>query len=158
MDSREDYFHMASKRRKDPNLPPNFCSAHYREMEFFLSQRLCLNPPRQRDSFTNEDNNVPSTEELAMFCAAENLTAEMLSEEGFADPVLQHNISLHRIGENLDPRLPRKPGVANTCTTKGKDKLENAAKNMSVDPRPMNTTVRRRQSSSQTKMVEVTET
>jgi hypothetical protein len=83
----------------------------------------------------------------------------MLSEEeGFADPVLQHNVSSHGAGGNLGPRLPRKPGATSTCTAKGKDKMENAAKNMSTDPRPMNTTVRRRQSSSQIKMVEVTET
>jgi hypothetical protein len=42
-------------------------------------------------------------------------------------------------------------------TTKGKEKLENAARNMVVDPRPPNTVVRRRQSSTYTKIVEITE-
>jgi hypothetical protein len=39
-----------------------------------------------------------------------------------------------------------------------KEKLENATRNMSADPRPMNTAVRRRHSSSQTKMVEISQT
>jgi hypothetical protein len=89
--SREDSFHIASKRHKELTLPPNFCSGHYREMEKFLNQRPCLNPPRQHDSFIDEDDTVHSTEEFAKFCAAQNLTTEMLSEEdGFADPILQH--------------------------------------------------------------------
>jgi hypothetical protein len=44
--SREDYFHMPSKRRKELILPSNLCSFHFREMEKFLSQHPCLNPPR----------------------------------------------------------------------------------------------------------------
>jgi hypothetical protein len=54
--NREDYFYMGSKRRKELTLPPNFCASHYREMEKFLSQRPCLNPPRQVDSFMDDDD------------------------------------------------------------------------------------------------------
>jgi hypothetical protein len=46
----EDYFRMASKRRKDLGLPANFCGTQYRDMERFLSQRPCLNPPPTRET------------------------------------------------------------------------------------------------------------
>jgi hypothetical protein len=41
----EDYFRMASKHRKELGLLANFCSTQDRDMERFLSQRPCLNPP-----------------------------------------------------------------------------------------------------------------
>jgi hypothetical protein len=66
----EDYFHMANKRRKELTLPPNFCSSHFWEMEKFLGQRPCLNPPRQVDSFINDDDDIQSTEDLVRYCAA----------------------------------------------------------------------------------------
>jgi hypothetical protein len=40
----------------------------------------------------------------------------------------------------------------------GKEKLDNAARNMSADPRLLNTTVKYRHTSTQSKIVEVTET
>ena len=43
----EEYFRMASKRKKELRLPANFCSSQYWNMERFLSQRPCLNPPHQ---------------------------------------------------------------------------------------------------------------
>jgi hypothetical protein len=35
--SNEDYFRMASKRRKELGLPANFCGTQYRDMKMFLS-------------------------------------------------------------------------------------------------------------------------
>jgi hypothetical protein len=41
----EDYFRMGSRRKKEVNLPPNFCPQHFKEMERFLHQRPSVNPP-----------------------------------------------------------------------------------------------------------------
>jgi hypothetical protein len=55
-------------------------------------------------------------------------------------------------------RIPCKLLAPSTPTTKRKEKLDNIARNMSVDPHPLYTMVRRRQTSSQSKMAEITET
>jgi hypothetical protein len=91
--SREDYFHMPTKRRKDLTLPANFCSTHYKEMEKFLSQRPCLNLPRQRDSFGFEDDDIHSTEDLAKYCSVHHITEEMLTGGGFPDSDIIGDIS-----------------------------------------------------------------
>jgi hypothetical protein len=156
--SREDYFHMGSKRRNELTLPPNFCSSHFREMEKFLSQQPCLNPPCQVDSFIDKDNDFQSTEELARFCAQNQITQSMLEgDEAAGDPALKENLPAPGVGGSAGPRLPQKPPVSAFHAAKGKDKLENTAKNLTPDPPPINIAVRRRQSSSQSKMVEVTE-
>jgi hypothetical protein len=145
---------MPSKKRKELTLPPNFCASHYREMEKFLSQQPCLNPPRQRDSFTADDADIHSTEDLARFCTDNHITQEML--EG--DPILPQTVPGMGHTSNPDVRTSQWSPVALFPGAKGKEKLENATRNMSADPRPPNTAVRRRQTSSQSKMVEVTET
>ena len=156
--NREDYFHMANKRRKELTLPPNFCASHFREMEKFLSQRPCMNPPRQVDSFFEEDDDFQSTEDLARYCAAQHITEEMLhGDQGSTDPAVQQNFQVPKGSGPAGPRLPRQPHTVAHHSSKGKEKLENAANNMSCDPRPPNTAVRRRHSSTQSKMVEVTE-
>jgi hypothetical protein len=156
--SREDYFHMTSKRRKDLTLPPNFCASHYKEMEKFLRERPCLNSPRQLDSFIEDDDDFQSTEDLAHFCAEHQITESMLaSEDGTAEPGTQKNLLPPAVAGSSGPGLPRRPPASAFHASKGKEKLENAAKNLSPNPRPVNTAVRRRHSSPQSKMVEVTE-
>jgi hypothetical protein len=54
--------------------------------------------------------------------------------------------------------IPCKPLAPSTLATKRKEKLDNIARNMSIDPHSLNTIVRHRQTSSQSKLVEVTET
>ena len=155
----EDYFHMSAKRRKELTLPPNFSSSHFQEMEKFLSQRPCLNPPRQRDSFTAHEGDFHSTEDLARYCAQQHITEDMLAgEHGSADAVPHPNPHGATGSANGVARSSRGLPPTSGFASKGKDKLDNAAQNMSTDPRPSNTAVKRRQTSSQSKMVEVTET
>jgi hypothetical protein len=134
----EDYFRMASKRRKDLGLPVNFCSSQYRDMERFLSQRPCLNPPHQRDTLDDNDQVYITPDQLHSYCAANNINPADLAHDNFiADSVMQETTPYEDPAWSAEPVLPPKPPVA-----KG---------------RPSNTAVRRRHSSSQTKMVEVTE-
>jgi hypothetical protein len=134
--SHEDYFHMPTKRRKDLTLPANFCSTHYREMEKFLSQRPCLNPPWQRDSFGFEDDDIHSTEDLARYCSVHHVTEEMLTDGGFPDPDIVGDIPSPGVGGSHGPRLPQTAGPSAIHMEKGKEKLENVARNMAADPRP----------------------
>jgi hypothetical protein len=104
--SREDYFHMPAKRRKELTLPANFCGSHYREMERFLNQRPCLNPPCQWDSFALEDNDINSTEDLARFCSVHHVTEEMIIGGDVApDPDIIGEIPSPGIGGSHGPRL-----------------------------------------------------
>jgi hypothetical protein len=145
----EDYFHMSGKRRKELTLPLNFCSSHFREMEKFLSQRPCLNPPRQWDSFTVEVGDLQSTEDLACFCAQHHITEDMLvGDHGSVDLLPHQNLHGTSGSANAVGQSSRGPPPASVSAAKGKEKLDNAARNMSTDPRPTNTTVKRRQTSS----------
>ena len=117
-----------------------------------------MNPPRQVDSFIDDDDDFQSTEDLARYCAAQQITEEMLvGDQGSIDPTLHQNLQVPKGSTPAGPRLPRQPPTIALPTSKGKEKLENAANNMSCDPRPPNTAVRCRHSSTQSKMVEVTE-
>jgi hypothetical protein len=157
--STEDYFYMASKRRKELTLPSKFCSSHFRKMEKFLNQRPCLNPPRQEDSFNDEDDDFRTSEELARLCAQQHITEEMLAgAEVSGDPPLHPAAAPIGLGGNAGPGLPQKPPTSSSHVVKRKEKLENAAHNLAQDPRPTNTAIRRRQTSSQSNMVEVTKT
>ena len=143
--SREDYFHMGSKRRKELTLPPNFYSSHFLEMEKFLSQQPCLNPPCQVDSFIDEDDDFQSTEELSKFCTQNQITESMLEgDEAASEPTLKENLSPPSLRGSTSPRLPCMPPVSAFHVANRKDKLENTAKNLTPDPRPINTTVKRR--------------
>jgi hypothetical protein len=51
-----DYFRMHSRRRKELNLPTNFCQTYFKEMERFMYQRPSVNPPHQRDNFGENDH------------------------------------------------------------------------------------------------------
>ena len=157
--STEDYFHMFAKRRKELTLPSNFCSTHYREMERFLSQRPCMNLPKQHDTFCMEEDDVHSTEDLARYCATHHVTEEMLTGGDVClDSNILGDIPPLGVGGSHGPRLPCAVPAAGIDIGKGKEKLENAARNMAADARPTNTAVRRRHSSSHTKLMEVTET
>jgi hypothetical protein len=157
--NRKDYFHMPGRWRKELTLPVNFCASHYREMEKFLSQRPCLNPPKQRDSFAAEEGDIQSADDLARFYSQHNITEDMLgADQGFLDPVLQHNLSDTVVPGSSAARASRRHPPLSLHAATGKEKLDNAARNMSVDHRPPNTAVRRRYTSTQSKMLEVTET
>ena len=157
--STEDYFHMFAKRRKELTLPTNFCSMHYMEMERFLSQRPCMNPPRQHDTFCMEEEDIQSTEDLARYYATHQVTEEMLTGGDVCpDPDIVGDIPPLGVGASHGPRLPHAGTSCGIHTGKGKEKLDNAVRNMAVDPRPTNTAIRRRHSSSHTKLLEVTET
>ena len=41
----EEYFNMSAPRRKELGLPMNLQQVHYNQMDRFLTQRSCLNPP-----------------------------------------------------------------------------------------------------------------
>jgi hypothetical protein len=157
--SAEDYFHMSGKRRKELTLPSNFCSAQYREMAKFLSQRPCLNPPRQWKTFSMEEEDIQSTEDLVRYCAIHQVTEEMLTGgDGFPDPDIVRDLPPPGIGGSHGPRLPRPIAPSGIHTRKGEEKLENATHNMAANPRPTNTAVRRKYNSSHTNLLEVTET
>jgi hypothetical protein len=55
-------------RQKELYLSANFCGSHYKEMDKFLHQRLCLNPPHQWDSLVDEESEPMSAEELHNYC------------------------------------------------------------------------------------------
>ena len=155
----EDYFHMPTKRHKELTLPANFCATHFREMEKFMSQRPCLNPPRQQDSFALEENNIHSTKDLARYCSVHHVTEEMLIGGDVAsDPDIMGDMASPGMGGSQGLRLQHTAGPSALHSSKRKEKLDNAARNMATDPRPMNTRVRRCHSSIHTKLVEVTET
>ena len=78
-------------------------------------------------------------------------------DEAAGDLAVKGNLLLPCLGGSAGPWLPRKPLVFAFHAMEGKEKLENVVKNMAPDPCPINIVVRRRQSSSQSKMVEVTE-
>jgi hypothetical protein len=155
----EDYFRMGSRRRKEVNLPPNFCPQHFKEMERFLHQRPSVNPLHQRDNFGDNDQAFETLEQLVDFYAEKNIDISADDDDDFVpDPTVRHNPeSLAPAGMGTS-RLPlRPPPRSSTAAQRGKERLESCARKMNPDPRPMNTTVKCRQTSSQSKMVEVTE-
>ena len=86
------------------------------------------------------------------------ITESMLvGDEGAADTVTLENVLAPGVGGSCSPQLLWKPPMFTSHASKGKDKLDNVAKNLTTDPRPVNTAVRRCHNSSQSKMVEVTE-
>jgi hypothetical protein len=78
-------------------------------------------------------------------------------EQGSGNRTVQQTPQQVKMGGPVGPGLPQRPPLGSSHIAKGKEKLDNAAQNMSVDPRPLNTAVRRRHSSTHKKMVEVTE-
>jgi diphthamide synthase subunit DPH2 len=68
------------------------------------------------------------------------------------------NLASMGLSASSSARIPCKLLAPSTPTTKRKEKLDNIARNMSVDLHPLNTIVRRQQTSSQSKMAEITET
>jgi hypothetical protein len=147
---------MGSKRRKELCLPSNFCSSHYREMDRFLHQRPCLNPPHQIDTLGDDALQPMIAEELQEYCVCNGIgPATLNGQQPAIDPILYHSPASLSSGGSAS-HLPRKNNVNVTC--KGKEKLQCAAQNtMKADPRPPNTGIKRRQSSSQTRLVEITE-
>ena len=134
---------MANKCRKELSLLPNFYAFHFREMEKFLSQRPCMNPPRQLDSFIDDDDDFQSTENLVHYCGAQQITEEMLvGDQGPIDLALQQNLQVPKDSGPAGPHLSQQPPTVALHTLKGKEKLKNTANNMSCDPRPPNTAVR----------------
>jgi hypothetical protein len=126
--NREDYFHMPGRRRKELTLPMNFYASHYQEMEKFLSQRPCLNPPRQRDSFVAEEGDIQSANDLVRFCLQHNITEDMLgADQGFSDPVLQHNLFDTTVPGSSATRASRRHPRPSLHAAIGKEKLDNAA-------------------------------
>jgi hypothetical protein len=153
----EDYFRMGSKRRKELCLPANFCSSHYKEMDRFLHQRPCLNPPYQRDSLDDEAPQPMTAEELHEYCIQNGVDPLTVGgQNNDVDPVLHHSpASLASSGSGSHRQHDGTP----KATCKGHEKLDLAAKNtMKPDPHPANTGIKRRHSSSQTRLVEITET
>jgi hypothetical protein len=106
-----------------------------------------------------EDNDIHSTEDLARYCATHNVTEDMLTGgDAYPDPDIVGEIPPLPVGGSDGTHLPRAVPPSVLYTGKGKEKLDNAAHNMAADPRPTNTAIRRRQSSSHMKLLEVTET
>jgi hypothetical protein len=97
-----------------------------------ISQSTALSKPtRQVDSFNDEDDNFQMSEELARFCIQQHKTEEMLAgAEGSGDPPLHPTATPIGSGANASPRLPRKLLASSSHTTRGKEKLENAAHNL----------------------------
>jgi hypothetical protein len=86
-------------------------------------------------------------------------TEDMLGgDQGFSDPVLQHNLSDTVVPGSSATHASRRHPPPSLHAVTGKEKLDNAARNMSVDHRPPNTAVRIRHTSTQSKILEVTET
>jgi hypothetical protein len=149
----EDYFRMSSRRRKELMLPPNFVHAHFQEMQKFLSQRPSLNPPHQRDSLDDNDHVHKTPAQLMEYCASHGIDPETLQDDDFADPVLQQGL-VFMAGAGGSSTLPPLPEQS----WKGKETVEMPLPpNMKADRRPPNMAVKRRQTSSQTRMVDVTE-
>jgi hypothetical protein len=146
----EDYFRMGSRRRKEVNLPPNFCPQHFKEMERFLHQRPSVNPPHQRDNFGDNDQAFETPEQLANFCAENNIDISTDDDDDFVpDPTVRHSpASLAPAGMGISQLPQRPPPGSSTAAQRGKERLENCARNMNLDPRPMNTAVKRCQTSS----------
>ena len=116
-------------------------------------------PPKAAGTFCMEDDDIQSTEDLARYCTSHHITKEMLTGGDVCpDPDILGDIPLLGVDRSHGPRLPYAVpvAIAGIHIGKGKEKLENAARNMAADPRPTNTAVRRRHSSSHIKLVEVT--
>jgi hypothetical protein len=155
----EDYFRMHSRRRKELTLPTNFCQIHFKEMELFLHQRPSMNPPHQRDNFGENDHVFDSATHHGEDGAENDVEVADEEDDDFkVDPVLQHSLAALAPSGLASSRLPPKaPKPLPATAQRGKERLENATKNMSTDPRPPNTAVKRRHNSSHSKMLKVTE-
>jgi hypothetical protein len=142
----EEYFRMPSKRRKELNLPSNFCPSHYKEMERFLHQRPSVNPPHQRDNFAEDDHVFDTEEEAGQHGGQSDVPVADADDDDFQmDPILRHSpasLAPHGMGSSRLPPKPTKP--VSTTALRGKERLDNAARNMNPDPRPVNTAVKRR--------------
>jgi hypothetical protein len=105
--SNEDYFRMGTKRRKELGLPANFCMSQYRDMERFLSQRPCLNPPHQRDTLDDNDHVFVTPDQLHSYCAANNINPQDLGDDNFTtDPTPEQAASAMNPAWTADPMLP----------------------------------------------------
>jgi hypothetical protein len=124
----EDYFRMSSRRRKELNLPSNFCPAYFKEMERFFHQCPCVKPPHQRDNFAQDDHIFETLEQLADYCTENQIDLASVAPTG--------------LGTSRIP--PRSAMVPSSAAQRGKEKLDNTARNMNPDPRPVNTAVKRR--------------
>lgn len=76
------------------------------------------------------------------YLAMQNITKEILAnKEGFVNPILPPTVSYSITfcpWDSLEVQVLAYLPTTIFCTSKGKDELESAKKNMSVDPRPMN--------------------
>jgi hypothetical protein len=170
----EDYFQMSSKRRKELTLPTCFWRSQFNEMDSFLKERPCLNLPYQRDlmgdsnhPFLSEDcDNAEEPEDNYSIAPELSHTPESLAREGTfttAGGRSGQRPSIHEVGSCSTAK----------SASKGKEKAmsdkrladfikkhfrkEQEGSPMECDACPSNTAVKRRQLSSQTKMVEVTQ-
>jgi hypothetical protein len=167
--SNEDFFSMGSKLRKELTLPWNFCPQHFREMDWFVHQRPCLNPLRETDTFSDSDPMYMSPKQLHAYYKDHNIDPNSLGHdetytaEALAGAIYGHYPTSLHVGGSAGhvPAVPPRPLKTPTrkLSCKGEDKLSAVEKNVNMKPdcRPSNTAVKRRQSSSQTKMLEVTE-
>jgi hypothetical protein len=142
--SNEDYFRMGAKRRKELGLPGNFCITQYRDMERFLSQWPCLNPPHQRDTLDDNNHVFIIPDQLHSYCAANNINLEDLGDDNFTgDPTLEQSALAANPAWTANPVLSQRPPLV-----KGKDKVESSTFGMKLDSRPPNTAIWQRHSSS----------
>jgi hypothetical protein len=169
----EDYFQISSKRRKELTFPACFWQSQFNEMDHFLKERPCLNLPYQRDLLDDSDHpflgedydSVEGPEDNDSVTPELSHTPESLVREGIfttAGGRSGQHPSIHEVG-----------GCSTTkSASKGKEKAvsdkrladfikkhfpkEQEGSPMECDARPPNTAMKRRQSSNQTKMVEVT--
>jgi hypothetical protein len=134
-------------------------------MDKFLHQCSYLNPPRERDTFDEEEQSQMSPLQLQYYMTDEDIDASRLYDDENAyvkEAMMHHSLTSLNHGSNYVhvPSLPPKP-VKNSLqqvSCKGNDRLEATSRNMELkpDPRLANIVVKKRQSSSHIKMLEAT--
>lgn len=181
----ENYYMMIGHRRRELNLPANFKACWFTLMDSFLAHRPCQNPPHQRDLLSDDDHVFMSDEDLPDFTTAdseddgdqqyvhdatrthtpESLGAEIGSRAGTSGaagrplriPRRQHNGGPQYGAAGRAQATPT-PVTPIPHDYRGKRFHVFSADSLTSGCRPHSTGVKRRQSNSQAKLVEVTET